>query len=321
MLLTYVLLFAGFACLVKGADWFVEGSSSVAKLLRVPSIIIGLTIVAFGTSAPEAAVSITAAIKGQNDIAIGNVIGSNFFNLLIVIGVCSFISPVKITKNMLKKEFPFSIIVTVILLIMCLDAFIFGSENITISRIDGGILLAIFVWFLGNQIYYALQSMKGKVPRTDEEKGQLRSPLQSALLIIIGLVLVVLGGDLVVDNASKIAESFGLSQAFIGLTIVAIGTSLPELVTSIVAARKGENDLALGNIIGSNIFNVIFILGTSASIHPINVGINTIYDTLILIAVSISTFIFANTRKKISSREGIIMILMYFIYMTYIIIR
>lgn len=323
MLLTYVLLFVGFACLVKGADWFVEGSSSVAKLLRVPSIIIGLTIVAFGTSAPEAAVSITAAIQGQNDIAIGNIVGSNFFNLLVVIGICSFMGSVKTSMNMLKKEFPLSIIVTVLLLIMCLDTFIFKVGSNTIGRIDGIILLIIFALFLGNQIYYALQSMKSSArkPQTEAEKSQMHSPLKSVIFIIIGLVLVILGGNLVVDNASKIAESFGLSQAFIGLTIVAIGTSLPELVTSIVAAKKGENDLALGNIIGSNIFNILFILGASATIHPVKVGIDSIYDTLILLIVSVITFLFAKHKKEISRSEGILMILMYIAYMVYIVLR
>jgi len=323
MLITYLLLFLGFGCLVKGADWFVEGSSSVAKLLRVPSIIIGLTIVAFGTSAPEAAVSITAAIQGQNDIAIGNIVGSNFFNLLVVIGICSFIGPVKTSRNMLKKEFPLSIIVTVFLLIMCMDTFIFKADENTIGRIDGIILLIIFALFLGNQIYYALQSMKRSAakPRTEEEKSQTHPPLISVLFIIIGLVLVIFGGNLVVNNASKIAESFGLSQAFIGLTIVAIGTSLPELVTSIVAAKKGENDLALGNIIGSNIFNIVLILGASATIHPVSVGTNSIYDTLILILISVITFLFAKVKKEISRNEGIIMILMYVTYMVYIVLR
>jgi len=323
MLLTYVLLFAGFACLVKGADWFVEGSSSVAKLLRVPSIIIGLTIVSFGTSAPEAAVSITAAIQGQNDIAMGNIVGSNFFNLLAVVGICSFIAPVKTSRNMLKKEFPLLIIATAILLIMCMDTFIFKADGNAIGRIDGIILLIIFALFLGNQVYYALQSMKisAREPRTEEEKSQTLSPLKSILFIILGLILVIVGGNLVVDNASKIAESFGLSQAFIGLTIVALGTSLPELVTSVIAAKKGENDLALGNIIGSNIFNILFILGASATIHPISVGINSIYDTLILLMVSVIAFLFAKNKREISRNEGIIMILMYAAYMVYLILR
>lgn len=328
-ILTYVFLIVGFVFLVKGADWFVSGSSSVAKLLHVPSIVIGLTIVAFGTSAPELAVSVTAALSGSNDIAIGNVVGSNFFNLLMVIGICALVKPIKIDISLMKREFPLSIISGVLLLIFSLD---FGHGNI-LSRIDGIIFIFIFICYISLQVYNALKSQKSSagnqnhlsaVPEVQaaevaaKDEIQVMSPLMSAILIIVGLALVVLGGNMVVDSATEIARSLGLSEAFIGLTVVAFGTSLPELVTSFVAARKGENDLALGNVIGSNIFNILLILGVSAAIHPMNVAFASIIDLIILTVVSVITWLLAWRGKKINRVEGGIMIAMYVIYVGYL---
>lgn len=328
MILTYIMLIVGFFFLVKGADWFVGGCSSVAKLLHVPTIIIGLTIVAFGTSAPEAAVSITAALKGSNDIAIGNVVGSNFFNLLVVVGLCAVIKPMKISKDILKKEFPQSILVGVLLLILSLDMWIFKAPSNTIGRIDGLILLILFAGFVFIQVRNALKAMKssknnadGLVLEAAEVEVHTLSPLKSILFIIIGLALVIAGGDFVVDSATAIARSFGLSEAFIGLTIVAFGTSLPELVTSIVAAKKGENDLALGNVVGSNIFNILLVLGASAAVHPVTVAMDSIYDLIILTVVSLITYGFARIKFEINRLEGVLMVAMYAAYVVYLFIR
>ena len=328
MFLSCVLLIVGFIFLVKGADWFVGGCSSVAKLLHVPSIIIGLTIVAFGTSAPEAAVSITAALKGSNDIAIGNVVGSNFFNLLVVVGICAMIKPMKVSKDIMKNEFPQSIIIGILLLVLCLDTFIFKSEANSVGRIDGVILLVLFAGFVFIQIYNALKAIKGQksapdglvLEATDVEVHTL-SPLKSVICIVVGLALVILGGDFVVDSATAIARAVGLSEAFIGLTIVAFGTSLPELVTSIVAAKKGENDLALGNVVGSNIFNILMVLGASAALHPVAVSMDSIYDLIILAVVSIISYIFARRKYEISRAEGGVMVAMYAAYIVYLFMR
>lgn len=308
-MLSYVLLIVGFVLLVKGADYFVEGCSSVAKILKVPSIIIGLTIVAFGTSAPEAAVSITAALTGNNDIAIGNVIGSNIFNLLVVVGVCGLILPMGIDKGILKKEFPFSILVAAVLLAMI------GFDH-QVGRIDGLILLVLFACFLAWMIHSALT---GREEASEEYK--VLTPLRSAVYIICGLAAVVLGGDCVVKSASSIAESFGLSQNLIALTIVALGTSLPELVTSIVASRKGENGLALGNVVGSNIFNILLILGASSAISPVAVGFESVIDLSVLIVFSLITWVMARGKYKIGRVDGGLMLAMYLGYMVYIILR
>ena len=257
--MVYVLLILGFVLLIKGADYFVEGSSSVAKLLKVPAIIIGLTVVAFGTSMPEASVSITAALKGQNSLAVSNVLGSNMFNLLIVLGCSALMRPLRATDSVLKKEFPFSIFITAAMLLMttklAFGKILAGEGEFVLGRISGVVLLIMFVLFLVLQVKEALKA-RNAMPAEDYA---VLSPAKSAIFIIGGIAGIVLGGDLVVDSATEIAVRFGLSQTFIGLTIVAMGTSLPELVTSMVAAKKGENDLALGNVVGSNIFNILLI--------------------------------------------------------------
>ncbi|EDS72124.1 K+-dependent Na+/Ca+ exchanger family protein [Anaerofustis stercorihominis DSM 17244] len=315
MIRDIIFLIIGFILLIKGADLFVEGSSSVAKLLKVPTIIIGLTIVAMGTSAPEAAVSISAALKGQNAIAIANVVGSNIFNLLIVGGVCAVITPIIVKKSIIKREYPFSIIISILLLFFISD-FIFGNNNITLGRLEGLILLVLFVLFI---IYMVVSAIKNR-EELDEDFIVL-SPTKSILYILLGLLGVIYGGDAVVDSASSIASSLGLSANLIGLTIIALGTSLPELVTSIVAARKGDSDMALGNIIGSNIFNILLILGMASFIHPIAVSMESVFDLIILCIVSIITYFFCISKDKISKKEGFVMILMYLIYMIYIINR
>lgn len=311
-MLTYVLLLIGFVLLIKGADYFVEGSSNIARLLRIPSVIIGLTVVAFGTSMPEASVSITAAIEAQNELALSNVIGSNIFNLLVVVGVCAAIKPMGITRSVLKREFPFSILITVVLLLLSLDR--------EVGKTDGWILLAFFVLFLIFTVKSALKS-RNEIQLDPTEDIKQLSPLISGICIIGGLAAIVIGGDLVVNSAVSIAESFGLSQTLIGLTIVALGTSLPELVTSIVASRKGENDIALGNVVGSNIFNILLVLGASSALHPVAVNLFSIYDIIILIIASIVVFAFALQRKILSRMEGWIMLLGYAAFMGFIILR
>lgn len=308
-MLMYVWLVVGFILLVKGADYFVEGSSSVAKLLRVPGIIIGLTVVAFGTSAPELAVSTVASISGNNEIAIGNVVGSNIFNLLVVTGVCAVIAPMAIHKKILRSDFPFSIAVAGVLFLMI----VFDQE---VGRLDGFILLVLFGYFLLKTIKDALNNRT-----SEDEEFKAMSPLKSGIYILGGLAAIVIGGDTVVDSASKIAETFGLSQTLIGLTIVAMGTSLPELVTSIVASRKGENGLALGNVIGSNIFNILMVLAASAVISPMKVSVFSVYDLLFLIVISLITIVFARGKYELSRREGTMMLLMYAGYTVYILMR
>lgn len=328
-MLVYLWLLVGFVLLIKGADFFVDGSSSVAKLLRIPTIIIGLTVVAFGTSMPEASVSITAALQGKNDLAVSNVIGSNIFNLLVVLGASALVQPVKTKWSVVKKEFPFSILITVALLVLmwkpvsakAFSGLLDGKGTFVLGRIGGVVLLVLFVYFLYSTVRQALDYRKeGKLIEPEEEYQPL-SPSKSAVFIIAGLIGIVIGGDLVVDSASEIAARFGMSQTFIGLTIVALGTSLPELVTSMVAARKGENDLALGNVVGSNIFNILLILGLSAAIMPVTVAATAVIDTILLIAVSLVVYVCAVSKKILSRKEGVLFIVLYAAFFVYILLR
>ena len=322
--LNILLLIIGFVGLIKGADFFVDGSSALARIFKVPGVIIGLTIVAMGTSAPELAVSTSAAIQGANEIALSNVVGSNIFNLLGVLGVCALICPIPIEKTIIKRDFPFSILITVGLFIVTGIGLFSGFdflhtgmlENVgLISRPVGIALLIIFAGYIGTLIFLA---KRNKV--TEDDSGKNMPVWKCLLLIVVGLACIIIGGQLVVENAKGIAAALGMSETLIGLTIVAIGTSLPELVTSIVAARKGENGLAVGNVVGSNIFNILFILGVSATIHPIAVNYASVIDLLILVVVSIVTYVFSLT-KKISRIEGAVMILMYAATVIFAIVR
>lgn len=321
--LNIFLLILGFAGLIKGADFFVDGSSALAKIFKVPGVIIGLTIVAMGTSAPELAVSTSAAIQGANEIALSNVVGSNIFNLLAVLGVCALICPIPIEKSIVKRDFPFSILITVGLFVAVAIGLFSGfdfsgtamSENVgMISRPVGIVLLVVFAGYIGTLIVLAKRNA------ANEETGRKMPVWKCILLIVGGLACIIIGGQLVVENAKGIAAALGMSETLIGLTIVAVGTSLPELVTSIVASRKGENGLAVGNVIGSNIFNILFILGVSATIHPIAVNYASVIDLLILIVVSVVTLVFSLT-KKISRPEGAVMILLYAATVGFAIVR
>lgn len=316
----YVWLAVGFVCLIKGADFFVEGSSSIAKIFKVPSVIIGLTIVAMGTSAPETAVSISAALKGSNEIAVSNVVGSNFFNLLVIIGICALMQPIIITKDIIKRDYPYSIFATVLLLVFLSIGHIIAGKP-TLNAITGIIMLISFTAYIITLVKSALNKNRvGEINDIDDIKS--RPLTMSIILIVIGLAGVITGGNLVVDSAAALASSFGMSETLIGLTIVAIGTSLPELVTSIVAAKKGEADLALGNVIGSNIFNILFVLGISSVLNTITVSLDSVIDTALLIAVNIAVLSIVLVKKNSIGRfSGTAMILMYVLYTSYIIIR
>ena len=303
----YLLLLIGFVLLIKGADLFVDGSSSIAGILKVPSVIIGLTIVAMGTSAPEAAVSINAGLAGNSDISLGNIVGSNIFNLLVVIGACAVIFPAKSDEDILKRDLWWNIGVSVLLLITIMDG--------NLSRLEGLLFLAVFIFYLGLMVRSAMEN------RMDETPMDVMPLWKSLLFVAGGLAAVVFGGDMVVDNASLIAKAWGMSDTLVGLTIVAIGTSLPELVTSITASKKGDSGIALGNAVGSCLFNILFILGMASSITPINAVPELIIDTAILIVVTILILIVAKTDKKTNRAEGIICVAAYIIYTAYIIMR
>lgn len=331
----YLQLIGGFILLIVGADIFVEGSSSIAKLLKIPAIIIGLTVVAFGTSMPEASVSINAALAGENSIAVSNAVGSNIFNLLVVLGASALICPVHTNDTAVKKEIPYSIISAIVLGILLCFGVSFAAEAAeasgffakmsgaayTLGRIGGVVLLLMFALYMFWQIGGALKARRQNPEQEDESEAKATSPMMAIEMIILGIVGIIIGGNLVVDSATVIAQNFGMSQTFIGLTIVAVGTSLPELVTSMVAARKGESDLALGNVIGSNIFNIIFILGFSSVLFPMTVDVHTIYDILVLIGVSVVSWFFCKSKKKVSRVEGGIMLAMYVAYFVYILLR
>lgn len=308
--MTYVLLLVGFVLLIKGADFFVEGSSALARKFHIPSMIIGMTIVAMGTSLPECAVSVTASIAGSNELAVSNVVGSNIFNLMVVCGSCTLWTPMAVSQKTLKQELPFSIAMGVILLIL-------GYSGMEISRADGLIFLVFFVCFL----MWMVRSAKANPVQPEEEETRVLPVWKCVLYILLGGAAIMWGGDLVVDSASAIAANFGLSQNLIGLTIVAMGTSLPELVTSVVASRKGEVDMALGNVLGSNVFNILMVLGAAAAISPIAFVQENMIDIILLTMMSLIVWVFAWTGKQVRRGEGMIMLLVYAAYMVYICIR
>ena len=309
-MLSFVMLVFGFVLLVWGADKFVAGASALARRLGVSPLLVGLTIVAFGTSAPELAVSLTAALQGANEIAVGNVVGSNIFNMLMVAGLSAVVCPLIMDRTLLRRDWPDSILAAILLLV-------FIVPDLTISRMEGIILLVVFAGVLGAQIRAAL---KNRDTLETEEDEVAMPPLMIGINIVLGLACIIIGGQLAVNGATGIARMFGLSETLIGLTIVAIGTSLPELVTSLVAARKGQNEIAMGNVIGSNIFNLLLILGVSATITPIPVQATSIIDALVLIGISIVFYLPAR-RGKLGRAPGAIMALTYVVYTAYLIIR
>ena len=306
--LNLVLLILGFALLVKGADWFVDGSSSVAKLLKIPSVIIGLTIVSIGTSLPEASVSITASLEGQYDLSIANVVGSNIFNLLGVVGAAAVICPFVVDRMIMKRDFPISIGITAILMFMLRDSKLSGLES--------GILLCLFIAYLAILVISAIKNREEAA-----EDYKILSPLKSIIYIILGGAAIILGGKLTVNAATFFATALKMSPMLIGLTVVAIGTSLPELVTSVVAAKKGESEIALGNVVGSNIFNILFILSTSGLVHQLECDISAFIDAGILIGVSLLMYFVCISGKKANRIEGVACIAIYVLYLIYAILR
>jgi len=314
----FIILIIGFFLLIKGADIFVDGASSIAKKIGIPSVIVGLTIVSLGTSAPELAVSLISSFNGNNGIAVGNVLGSNLFNTLVVLGGTAIVAPLLIKKSTIKRDYIATLVVTILTCFL-----IFGlvpkSENM-LSRISGIILLVVCIAYM----FILVKAAKKDSVKDEENTSEIKMS-KNILLSLIGVVGIVFGGNLVVDSATNIAYALGMSEKLVGLTIVAVGTSLPELVTSIVAALKGENDIALGNVLGSNIFNLVLILGASATISPITVLGVMLIDFIILIAVTlfIGALIFFNKKedKRLGRLEGIILVGIYVAYLAYIIMR
>ena len=301
----YMLLLVGFVMLIKGADVFVDGSSSIAKKFGIPSIVIGLTIVAMGTSAPELSVSIQSALAGMNDMSIANVVGSNIFNLLVVLGCSAVINKLKIDNY---KDVLIMFIIGLLMLLCSVDG--------TLGVCDGLFLLTIFVFYILSLLFKAF---KEKQKDVKEEK---QKPLTITIcLCIIGLTGIIWGGNLVVNSASVIAQQLGMSENLVGLTVVAIGTSLPELVTSLVATKKGELDIAIGNVVGSNIFNMLLILGAASVINPMSVSFFALTDLLFVIAAMWTFIVLTFKEKTLNKHQGIFLVLMYVVYIVYTIIR
>ena len=309
-MLKYILLVGGFFLLIKGADLFVDGSSAAAKMLKVSPLIIGMTIVAMGTSLPETSVSVSAAIAGKNELAISNVVGSNIFNLMVVCGMCALLCPLKIDGVSLKRDFPFSIAIAGLLMLI-------GWLDHSVGHIDGIILLLLFTVFL----IFMVRTAKKQSENAEEDDFKVMPVWKLILFIIIGMAAIGVGGKMVVSGASDIARRFGMSDNLIGMTVVALGTSLPELVTSVVAAKKNEVDMALGNVIGSNIFNILLVLGVASAIHPVAFTMANLTDTAVLIAMSGLVLLFCIRKKQLVRWQGLIMLLIYTGYTAYIINR
>lgn len=313
-----VLLLIGFVLLIKGADFFVDGAASLARKLHIPSLVVGLTIVALGTSSPELAVSISASLGGQNSMAVSNVIGSNVFNLLGVLGVCSLVIPLGVTKDILRRDYPVSIASSVLFFLMLM--FVGAAGEITLWE---AILLVLLL--AGYLAWTVISAMKSRSSSEKEAEGKPFVWWKCALFIVGGVAAIIFGGNMVVDHASALGTAIGMSDSLVGLTICAVGTSLPELVTSIAACKKGEKDMAIGNVVGSNILNILCILGVSGVISPITIAgadlSNTLVDFGVYVFVCLLTYVFCLTQKKITRLEGGILVGMYLLYMAYAIVR
>ena len=307
LLVDLLLLAVGFALLVKGADWFVEGASGIAAKFGIPQLVIGLTIVAMGTSAPEAAVSITAALKGNNDITVGNVVGSNILNIFIILGIASVITAIAIAKTTIRYEIPIMLGVTLLLLFT-------GMTGEIITPLEGIIMLVCFVGYLG---YMFVMMQRGEMQADETEC--INAPVWKMILMgVIGLALIIWGSDISVDAATSIAKAIGVSDKFIGLTIVALGTSLPELFTSVIAAYKGKADIAIGNIVGSNIFNILFVVGLSAIITPVSFAMSFTVDCMVAILAGIVLWACTFRKRKLTRVGGIFMLICYLAYFLYL---
>lgn len=315
----YFLLLIGFALLVKGADYFVDGASNIAGALRVSPLLIGLTIVAFGTSAPEASVSFIAALEGNSNVAIGNVVGSNIFNTTFILGVASMVFPLTVKSQTIRKEIPFALLAAIVLFLLISDIQLQNYDINAISRTEGLVLLLFFAIFL----YYVFEVARNNRELKNQDPSAQVKPswVKNLALTVGGIVGIMIGGNLVVENSILIALSLGMSETLVGLTIVAVGTSLPELVTSVTAALKKQTEIALGNVIGSNIFNIFFILGISATIHPLSVDSKIFLDVFLMIIVTLLVLVISRTNYQITKKEGAFLSVIYIIYLTFIIIR
>ena len=317
MVLCIVLITVGMALLIKGADWFVDGASSIAKAMHIPALVIGLTLVSIGTSMPEFSVSLTSSIKGLNDMSFGNVIGSNIFNTFVVIGVSAILTPLVVSKEMQKYDIP---ILVGIYGLLAVFSFVITPNIIQVwESIILFSLTFIYTAFLIFRSRKEIAEEKEKAKIDDGSKK--RKWYINLLLVAVGLAGIIFGGDLVVDNAAKFAKFLGMSELLVGLTIVAVGTSLPELVTSIVAAKKGENDIAIGNAIGSCLFNIVLILGLCSTIAPAAVATSSLVDVVVMILSAVVVFVFSIKSKKVNRWQGVVMVIMYACYLTFIVLR
>lgn len=317
MLLTFTLLIAGFVVLIKGADFLVGGASSIAKSYGVSNLAIGLTVVACGTSAPELLVSLLSAISGRNDASFGNVIGSNNFNLLLILGLSGVIAPLVVQRNTVKFEIPISLFAAVILFVLVNDSFFTDTSDNSLSRLDSTILLTLFGLFL----FYIYRTMRDGVDMDESQSITLYSKPRSILYLVLGLAMLIAGGKLVVDNAIEIAKAFGLSEKLIGLTILAVGTSLPELATSLVAAYKKNTDIAIGNVVGSNIFNILLILGVTGVVQPVGYNAALNFDMQVLMGgtVILIIFMFTLNTRRLDRWEALLLVLSYVAYTVYLV--
>ena len=310
MVFNILLLVLGMFFMIKGADFFVDGASNIAKALKIPTLIIGLTLVSIGTSAPELSVSVTSALQGKDDMSFGNVLGSNIFNVFVVIGASALMMPLAVSKDIIKKDIPILLGIYAVLVL-----FAFVIDPYQISLIEG---IIIFLLFLAYTIYLIFRA---KDEPNEEEETKSKPWWLNAIFVVLGLLGIIVGGNFVVDNASEIAKILGMSELLISLTIVAVGTSLPELVTSVVAAKKGENDIAVGNAIGSCLFNIVLILGISSMIFPVGLELYQLVDVIVMIIAVVLIFVFAFKSYKINKWQGVVLILLYVVYLAYIIIR
>lgn len=324
--MTYVWLVVGFVLLIKGADWFVDSASAMAKKLRISPIIIGMTIVSLGTSAPEVVVSIIASLEGNGDMVAGNIVGSNIANVTMILGLTVVVSPIVVERGVANRDIVFSIGAALLLLLLVSERW-FGTDGGSIlTRIDGLIFLAVLVFYM---YYIFKKAMRTRTSTLDEEAIETGTTHGKAsrgwgilsVILLVGLVGIVLGGDLVVSSATEIAIALGMSQALVGLTIVAIGTSLPELVTSLMAAFKGETEMALGNLVGSGVLNILFVLGIASVISPLEVSGSIIIDIFIMLFITVAVLVMAKTKYHLNRTEGIILVVFYIVYLAYIIMR
>ncbi len=307
LILAIILLILGFVLLIKGADWFVDGAAGIAARFGIPQLVIGLTIVAMGTSAPEAAVSITAATSGNAGITIGNIVGSNILNVLLILGITATITTVAVQKSTVKLEMPFMHIITIVLAVL-------GFTGGEIVLWEGIVFWALFIVYLG----YLFKMAKNGAE--EEEVEELQPLWKQILMLVVGIVCIVFGSDMTVDNATILAEAFGMDDRLIGLTIVAFGTSLPELVTSVTAARKGKADIAIGNIVGSNIFNILFVVGTTALITPVAFKMGFLIDSAVALAAGLILWFGVMKEQKLKRPVGIVMLVAYAAYFAYLLI-